>query len=159
MAATDVTITVEPSAGYLSDRFHIEVTGAPDGSHMEVRAALSQGRTSLGPPISTYVDRGGGIGIGTFGKSIVQSVRGVDMAEDRQLMIFAHHTTGFTSNRVPVTIYAARMNMTPEQATKHFYDGVPPSIKCTLPILDLLPWMLYIPGIPILPGFAIAERS
>lgn len=47
--------------------------------------------------------------------------------------------------------------VTPEEAAKAVAEGRPLYIKCTLPLISLLPSPIpYRPGIPILPGFAIS---
>jgi len=155
----DFNISVEPSAGYLSDVFRIRVMGVPIGERVTIRAVLAWGTTYPRYDLFTYVeDTGAGVVFSTNGRRIVESMQGVRMTEDRHFKIYAQYSTEFTPPHALVTIYAARMNMTPEQAKKCLDDGGTPFIRCTLPILSLLPWVLYIPGIPILPGFAIAEK-
>jgi acyl-CoA thioesterase FadM len=48
--------------------------------------------------------------------------------------------------------------LTVDEANERVRTGLPCYIKCVLPILDMLPGLPYIQGIPILPGFAITEK-
>ena len=51
-----------------------------------------------------------------------------------------------------------RKYLTVAEADERVRTGLPCYIKCVLPILDMLPGLPYIQGIPILPGFAITEK-
>jgi len=48
--------------------------------------------------------------------------------------------------------------LTPAEADERVRTGLPVYIKCTLPLIDLLPGLPYISGIPILPGFALTTE-
>lgn len=48
--------------------------------------------------------------------------------------------------------------LTPAEADERVRTGLPVYIKCVLPLLDLLPGLPYISGIPILPGFALTTE-
>ena len=48
--------------------------------------------------------------------------------------------------------------LTPEQAAARLAKGLPCYIKCTLPILSMLPGIPYMAGIPLLPGFVITMQ-
>lgn len=48
--------------------------------------------------------------------------------------------------------------LTPAEADERIRTGLPVYIKCVIPLLDLLPGLPYISGIPILPGFALTAK-
>jgi len=59
----------------------------------------------------------------------------------------------------PVTPPVIPPIITPEDAAAGIQAGKQYWIKCTLPLLDLLPGLPYFKGIPILPGFRISDKS
>jgi len=48
--------------------------------------------------------------------------------------------------------------LTTAEADERVRTGLPVYIKCTLPLIDLLPGLPYAPWIPILPGFALTKE-
>ena len=58
----------------------------------------------------------------------------------------------------PVEPPAVPPIITPEEAAAGIAAGKQYWIKCTLPLLDLLPGLPYFVGIPILPGFRISDK-